>query len=255
MSSLQAEPERCPSAFLLGQLGSLPWDLSDVSSREHQGGEIHEAFLLDLPDPRTPLARVTFSLCPGAGERPLSSAARSANDLGRGCGFPRHSQDGQRRPVCLCVSTSSADCSLTPCHSLTPTAPGICSPNPPPPPHPPTPPPSSTLGLPVGCFPVGLGPSTCHAAAQAAPGASRPSSLLSSTLSRNAWQLLKCVPSFCLSSPGLGLVFIHLESSHYSLPCSPAKMEVADPGYQWEQDRAGEVPAPPRSTVGSKRLP
>ncbi|KFO86543.1 Zona pellucida-binding protein 2, partial [Buceros rhinoceros silvestris] len=35
-----------------------------------------------------------------------------------------------------------------------------------------------------------------------------------------------------------GLVFIHLESSSYSLPCSPAKMEVADPDYQWEQDRA-----------------
>ncbi|NXS52257.1 ZPBP2 protein, partial [Brachypteracias leptosomus] len=35
-----------------------------------------------------------------------------------------------------------------------------------------------------------------------------------------------------------GLVFIHTESSLYSLPCSPAEMEVADPTYHWVQDNA-----------------
>ncbi|KAM6295421.1 zona pellucida-binding protein 2-like [Aegotheles albertisi] len=35
-----------------------------------------------------------------------------------------------------------------------------------------------------------------------------------------------------------GLVFIHMESSLYSLPCSPIEMEVADPTYHWVQDRA-----------------
>ncbi|KFP32043.1 hypothetical protein N325_05210, partial [Colius striatus] len=34
-----------------------------------------------------------------------------------------------------------------------------------------------------------------------------------------------------------GLVFIHMESSLYSLPCSPIEMEEADPTYQWVQDR------------------
>ncbi|NXT30774.1 ZPBP2 protein, partial [Pelecanoides urinatrix] len=35
-----------------------------------------------------------------------------------------------------------------------------------------------------------------------------------------------------------GLVFIHTESSLYSLPCSPIEMEVVDPTYRWVQDRA-----------------
>ncbi|NXE83307.1 ZPBP2 protein, partial [Cochlearius cochlearius] len=35
-----------------------------------------------------------------------------------------------------------------------------------------------------------------------------------------------------------GLVFIHMESSLYSLPCSPIGMEVADPTYRWVQDGA-----------------
>ncbi|NXN97577.1 ZPBP2 protein, partial [Rhinopomastus cyanomelas] len=30
-----------------------------------------------------------------------------------------------------------------------------------------------------------------------------------------------------------GLVFIHMDSSHYSLPCSPMKMKVAEPTYSW----------------------
>ncbi|NXV33231.1 ZPBP2 protein, partial [Rissa tridactyla] len=34
-----------------------------------------------------------------------------------------------------------------------------------------------------------------------------------------------------------GLVFIHTESSLYSLPCSPIEMEVAHPTYRWVQDR------------------
>ncbi|XP_030364934.1 zona pellucida-binding protein 2-like [Strigops habroptila] len=34
-----------------------------------------------------------------------------------------------------------------------------------------------------------------------------------------------------------GFVFIHMESSLYSLPCSPIEMEVADPTYRWGQDR------------------
>ncbi|KAK4808457.1 hypothetical protein QYF61_005522 [Mycteria americana] len=54
----------------------------------------------------------------------------------------------------------------------------------------------------------------------------------------NALKFLKCVPSFCLSFSGLGLVFIHMASSLYSLPCSPTEMEVADPTYRWAQDRA-----------------
>ncbi|KQK79344.1 zona pellucida-binding protein 2-like protein [Amazona aestiva] len=33
------------------------------------------------------------------------------------------------------------------------------------------------------------------------------------------------------------LVFIHTESSLYSLPCSPIEMGVADPTYHWGQDR------------------
>ncbi|XP_014811961.1 PREDICTED: zona pellucida-binding protein 2-like [Calidris pugnax] len=33
-------------------------------------------------------------------------------------------------------------------------------------------------------------------------------------------------------------VFIHTESSQYSLPCSPIDMKVADPTYQWVQDKA-----------------
>ncbi|KFR03297.1 Zona pellucida-binding protein 2, partial [Opisthocomus hoazin] len=35
-----------------------------------------------------------------------------------------------------------------------------------------------------------------------------------------------------------GLVFIHMESSLYSLPCSPIVMEVADPTYSWVRDTA-----------------
>ncbi|KFQ86716.1 Zona pellucida-binding protein 2, partial [Phoenicopterus ruber ruber] len=35
-----------------------------------------------------------------------------------------------------------------------------------------------------------------------------------------------------------GLVFIHMESSLYSLPCSPVEMEVADPTYHWVRDGA-----------------
>ncbi|XP_061331937.1 zona pellucida-binding protein 2-like isoform X1 [Pezoporus flaviventris] len=34
-----------------------------------------------------------------------------------------------------------------------------------------------------------------------------------------------------------GFIFIHMESSLYSLPCSPIEMEVADPTYHWGQDR------------------
>ncbi|NWI70407.1 ZPBP2 protein, partial [Todus mexicanus] len=48
------------------------------------------------------------------------------------------------------------------------------------------------------------------------------------------------VPSFCLSFSGLGIVFIHTNSSLYSLPCSPVEIEVADPIYHWVRDR----PAP-----------
>ncbi|KFP37765.1 Zona pellucida-binding protein 2, partial [Chlamydotis macqueenii] len=33
-------------------------------------------------------------------------------------------------------------------------------------------------------------------------------------------------------------VFIHMESSLYSLPCSPIELEVADPTYHWVRDRA-----------------
>ncbi|NXF33720.1 ZPBP2 protein, partial [Nyctibius bracteatus] len=36
-----------------------------------------------------------------------------------------------------------------------------------------------------------------------------------------------------------GLVFIHMESSLYSLPCSPMEMEVADPTYHWVRDKTG----------------
>ncbi|NXN37947.1 ZPBP2 protein, partial [Rhinoptilus africanus] len=35
-----------------------------------------------------------------------------------------------------------------------------------------------------------------------------------------------------------GLVFIHKESSLYSLPCSPIEMEVSHPTYRWVQDKA-----------------
>ncbi|GAB0198920.1 zona pellucida-binding protein 2-like [Grus japonensis] len=35
-----------------------------------------------------------------------------------------------------------------------------------------------------------------------------------------------------------GLVFIHMESSLYLLPCGPLETEVADPTYHWVQDRA-----------------
>ncbi|NWY50474.1 ZPBP2 protein, partial [Chionis minor] len=35
-----------------------------------------------------------------------------------------------------------------------------------------------------------------------------------------------------------GLVFVHTESSRYSLPCSPIEMDVADPTYRWVQDGA-----------------
>ncbi|KFV62967.1 Zona pellucida-binding protein 2, partial [Dryobates pubescens] len=35
-----------------------------------------------------------------------------------------------------------------------------------------------------------------------------------------------------------GLVFIHTGSSLYSLPCSPAEMEVANVTYHWVQDKA-----------------
>ncbi|OPJ74341.1 hypothetical protein AV530_001219 [Patagioenas fasciata monilis] len=34
------------------------------------------------------------------------------------------------------------------------------------------------------------------------------------------------------------LIFIHMESSLYSLPCSPMEMGVEDPTYHWVQDRA-----------------
>ncbi|NXN27276.1 ZPBP2 protein, partial [Nycticryphes semicollaris] len=37
---------------------------------------------------------------------------------------------------------------------------------------------------------------------------------------------------------GLDLVFIHMESSQYSLPCSPIDMKVTDATYHWVQDRA-----------------
>lgn len=48
-------------------------------------------------------------------------------------------------------------------------------------------------------------------------------------------------PSSHLSFSGLGLVFIHMDSSLYSLPCSPKEMEVADPTYRWVRERAGKV--------------
>lgn len=70
----------------------------------------------------------------------------------------------------------------------------------------------------------------------------------------NALKFLKRVPSFCLSFSGLGLVFIHMESSLYSLPCSPIGMEVADPTYRWVQHGAGKVLAPLSCTVRSKQL-
>ncbi|CAM9848779.1 unnamed protein product [Bubo scandiacus] len=56
-----------------------------------------------------------------------------------------------------------------------------------------------------------------------------------------------------------GLVFIHTESSLYSLPCSPIKMEAADHTYHWVQDRAapkllsvtrGTSPLPPLPSSG-----
>lgn len=102
---------------------------------------------------------------------------------------------------------------------------------------------------------MGLGPSTCHTGCQPAPVASQPSSLLGSRPGFcNALKFLKCVPSFCLSFSGLGLVFIHMDSSLYSLPCSPIEMEVADPTYHWVQDRAGKVLAPLSCTDRSKQL-
>lgn len=100
-----------------------------------------------------------------------------------------------------------------------------------------------------------LCPSTCHTGCQPAPVASQPSSLLGSRPGfGNALKFLKCVPSFCLSFSGLGLVFIHMDSSLYSLPCSPIEMEVADPTYRWVQDRAGKVLAPLSCTDRSKQL-
>ncbi|NXT80353.1 ZPBP2 protein, partial [Zapornia atra] len=35
-----------------------------------------------------------------------------------------------------------------------------------------------------------------------------------------------------------GLIFIHMDSSLYSLPCSPLEIDVVDPTYHWVQDRA-----------------
>ena len=85
--------------------------------------------------------------------------------------------------------------------------------------------------------------------------ASQPSSLLGSRpIFCNALKFLKCVRNFCLSFSVLGLVFIHTESSLYSLPCSPIEMEVADPTYRWVQDRAGKVLTPLSCTVRSKQL-
>uniref|UniRef100_A0A8V0ZRT0 Ig-like domain-containing protein n=1 Tax=Gallus gallus TaxID=9031 RepID=A0A8V0ZRT0_CHICK len=63
-----------------------------------------------------------------------------------------------------------------------------------------------------------------------------------------------CAPCFCpgLGAPGLlgtmgiltlvlwscsGDVFIHMDSSLYSLPCSTIELEVANPTYQWVRDR------------------
>lgn len=77
VSAPKAEPERCPSAFPLGQPASPPWDLPGSSNWEHQRGEISKAILLHCPDPFAfvPLGKVVSpsSLCPGVGKRSLSS--------------------------------------------------------------------------------------------------------------------------------------------------------------------------------------
>ncbi|POI27110.1 hypothetical protein CIB84_009140 [Bambusicola thoracicus] len=44
-------------------------------------------------------------------------------------------------------------------------------------------------------------------------------------------------PSSFFSFSGLGDVFIHMDSSLYSLPCSTIELEVANPTYQWVRDR------------------
>eukprot|EP00075_Anas_platyrhynchos_P005366 XP_012958194.2 zona pellucida-binding protein 2 [Anas platyrhynchos] len=50
------------------------------------------------------------------------------------------------------------------------------------------------------------------------------------------------VPGHLPTSPSqehkAGLVFIHMDSSLYSLPCSPKEMEVADPTYRWVREKA-----------------
>ncbi|EOA98862.1 Zona pellucida-binding protein 2, partial [Anas platyrhynchos] len=50
------------------------------------------------------------------------------------------------------------------------------------------------------------------------------------------------IPGHLPTSPSqehkAGLVFIHMDSSLYSLPCSPKEMEVADPTYRWVREKA-----------------
>lgn len=90
---------------------------------------------------------------------------------------------------------------------------------------------------------------------QSALVASQPSCLLNSRpVFHNVSEFLKRGPNFCLSFSGPDLIFIHMESSLYSLPCSPMEMGVEDPTYHWVQDRAGKVPAPPSYRVRSKQL-
>lgn len=74
------------------------------------------------------------------------------------------------------------------------------------------------------------------------PVTSKPSSLLSpSSASSQCPEIPEMCPSSRLSFSGLGLVFIHMDSSLYSLPCSPKEMEVADPTYRWVREKAGKV--------------
>lgn len=70
MSTLQAEPEWCFSAFLLGEPVPLLWDPPAISSQEHQGGETCKVLLLNHPSLGEAVS--PSSLCPGGGERILS---------------------------------------------------------------------------------------------------------------------------------------------------------------------------------------
>lgn len=162
--------------------------------------------------------------------REASPSACSANNPGRGCGFPSSSQHQHSCPS-LALSSPSALASLLAtytsisCHL-------ICTK------------PTSILRSPSSMVLHGAG---CIQISHRFSKDFTSSSLLTPmSVSPQCPETPETHPSSYFSFSGLGDVFIHMDSSLYSLPCSTIELEVANPTYQWVRDRPGKVLTQPQ---------